>query len=307
MPSFKFELAYKPARFSDRQILQGLRDFARRHHNRPFTTAQFDHSKDRPFCSLTVTKRFGSWPEALKRAGIKGAKPHRIPAEALIKNLEQVWRKLGRPPGTHTLPIRGRFSASAYRSRWGSVRRACELLAKHHQGHLTRNELVFLANHRRTIHPRATELRAASQCDRSKTPRQARRSVPTTPTLRRTPRNIPLGLRYQVLKRDNYRCLLCGHSPATNPAIQLHIDHILPKSRGGPNHLSNLRTLCQDCNLGRGAGRHEPRARDHLSQAAGHEGELTGVSPKGCKSIAGGRARLGERRARKAPPIASAR
>lgn len=66
-------------------------------------------------------------------------------------------------------------------------------------------------------------------------------------------RNVPLKLRLRVLKRDNFKCVLCGRSPAIVPGISLHIDHKIPFSRGGETVFENLQTLCQDCNLGKGA------------------------------------------------------
>ena len=38
--------------------------------------------------------------------------------------------------------------------------------------------------------------------------------------------------RYNVLKRAKYRCELCG---AHESQIALHIDHIIPRSKGGPD------------------------------------------------------------------------
>jgi 5-methylcytosine-specific restriction endonuclease McrA len=58
-------------------------------------------------------------------------------------------------------------------------------------------------------------------------------------------------LRYAVLKRDRFRCVLCGASPATDPACELELDHIRPYSKGGQTVLANLRTLCRRCNQGR--------------------------------------------------------
>lgn len=58
-------------------------------------------------------------------------------------------------------------------------------------------------------------------------------------------------LRYEVLKRDNYRCRICGAS-ASDGVTQLHVDHIVPVARGGKTELNNLQTLCQRCNLGKG-------------------------------------------------------
>ena len=57
-------------------------------------------------------------------------------------------------------------------------------------------------------------------------------------------------LRYEVMRRDGFRCILCGRS-AKEDHVQLHVDHIQPVSKGGKTELSNLRTLCQDCNLGK--------------------------------------------------------
>lgn len=68
----------------------------------------------------------------------------------------------------------------------------------------------------------------------------------------RSTRNVPDKLRYQVLKRDNFKCCACGASPAKDPAVELHIDHILPWSKGGETVLENLQTLCSKCNLGKG-------------------------------------------------------
>ncbi|MBI3275668.1 MAG: HNH endonuclease [Methylocystis sp.] len=65
-----------------------------------------------------------------------------------------------------------------------------------------------------------------------------------------------LALRYRVLCRDRFRCQICGRSPAKDIGVELHVDHIIPWSKGGQNTEENLRALCFDCNLGKGA-KHE--------------------------------------------------
>ncbi len=63
--------------------------------------------------------------------------------------------------------------------------------------------------------------------------------------------NTALGARrrFLILRRDNYRCCLCG---ATGTDVQLHVDHRIAKARGGTDESENLWTLCQPCNLGKG-------------------------------------------------------
>jgi 5-methylcytosine-specific restriction endonuclease McrA len=48
-------------------------------------------------------------------------------------------------------------------------------------------------------------------------------------------------LRHQVLKRDGWRCQLCGKS--TN----LHVHHVKSRSKLGHDALRNLITLCAKC------------------------------------------------------------
>ena len=67
-----------------------------------------------------------------------------------------------------------------------------------------------------------------------------------------TSRTISDKLRYQVLKRDCFKCCACGASPAKEVGVELHVDHIIPWSKGGETTLDNLQTLCSHCNLGKG-------------------------------------------------------
>jgi 5-methylcytosine-specific restriction endonuclease McrA len=66
-----------------------------------------------------------------------------------------------------------------------------------------------------------------------------------------TKRDINLRLRFLVMKRDNFKCCICGASPAKDSTVELHIDHIVPWSKGGETELDNLQTLCSKCNLGK--------------------------------------------------------
>jgi len=72
-----------------------------------------------------------------------------------------------------------------------------------------------------------------------------------TSLLHRTQRTPSMKLRFDVLKRDNFKCCACGASPSKDPTVELHIDHIIPWSKGGESTMDNLQTLCSKCNFGK--------------------------------------------------------
>lgn len=59
---------------------------------------------------------------------------------------------------------------------------------------------------------------------------------------------IGKSLRFEVFKRDSFRCQYCG---AEAPAVVLHVDHIVAVANGGDNDVTNLITSCMPCNLGK--------------------------------------------------------
>ena len=56
-------------------------------------------------------------------------------------------------------------------------------------------------------------------------------------------------IRYNVLKRDNFSCQICGIT--AKDGAKLQVDHIIPVSKGGKTVMSNLQTLCERCNIGK--------------------------------------------------------
>jgi hypothetical protein len=56
-------------------------------------------------------------------------------------------------------------------------------------------------------------------------------------------------LRMDILRRDGFRCRMCGASG--RDGIALHIDHIVPVSHGGRTVETNLQALCDACNTGK--------------------------------------------------------
>lgn len=56
-------------------------------------------------------------------------------------------------------------------------------------------------------------------------------------------------LRWQVFQRDGWKCVACGKT--SHDGVLLHLDHILPRSKGGKDGMDNLQTLCGECNIGK--------------------------------------------------------
>jgi hypothetical protein len=64
------------------------------------------------------------------------------------------------------------------------------------------------------------------------------------------PETVTKALRFKILKRDKFTCQYCGRKA---PEVVLHVDHKIPKSKGGTKSESNLVAACFDCNMGKGA------------------------------------------------------
>lgn len=62
--------------------------------------------------------------------------------------------------------------------------------------------------------------------------------------------NAYLKLRFEILKRDNFTCQYCGRN-VKEDKVKLHLDHIIPKSKGGKNETDNYTTSCFECNEGK--------------------------------------------------------
>lgn len=52
--------------------------------------------------------------------------------------------------------------------------------------------------------------------------------------------------RQQLAYIYGQRCLCCGSTEA------LTLDHVVPRSQGGPNKLTNFQLLCAPCNVAKG-------------------------------------------------------
>lgn len=164
-------------------------------------------------------RRFGSWKNALIEAGLELHDEHNTKAtdEELMKNLEEVWIKLGRQPSHSELTKDiSKFSIRPYLRRFKTWMNALRYFVEYINSDVDNIDITDTKN-----------------------------------IGHKTKREISLRLRFRVMQRDNFKCCICGRSPSTTPGLELHIDHIKPWSKGGETVIDNLQTLCIDCNLGK--------------------------------------------------------
>ncbi len=53
------------------------------------------------------------------------------------------------------------------------------------------------------------------------------------------------------MRRDNFRCRICGAVQSAQQDVRLDLDHILAWDSGGETVMENLQTLCNRCNGGK--------------------------------------------------------
>ena len=176
-------------------------------------------------------------PQAAAPAERNSSFARRYSEEECYLNLLKLWRHYGRAPKfDETNKPPSTVSSSAYLRRCGSWGNAIRYFAAFNGYDTGRNGWVA------SLGARALRARTIAASDAGGRPVRAR-----------PVRAVPLGLRFQVLQRDSFKCAACGASPATEPRCKLHVDHIAPLALGGKTELHNLRTLCAACNIGRGA------------------------------------------------------
>lgn len=202
----------------DADLLDDLRRVAQQIGSQTVTQAQY--SVHGCFDKRTLERRFGSWNESLRAAGLDVSNEVNLSDEKLFENILVLWQYYGRQPRRAELSRPpSTISQGPYRRRFKSWVEAL-------------GTFVEYANS-------------------FEVPVELAPSTVVAGDGRRTGRDPSLRLRFKVLQRDCFRCQACGASPATDPTVHLHVDHVVPWSGGGDTSAENLQTLCSSCNLGK--------------------------------------------------------
>jgi hypothetical protein len=226
----KFELEQSLRGASDDELLEDLRGSAKALGRETITMAEYEEvGKTHP---STIQRRFGSWPKALELAGLKPSRSKiGITDDELFENIKSLWISLGRQPRYNEVKApNSQFSAGTYENRFGSWSKALR-------------RFVEWVNSDSSDQPQQNLEGEKSVSDSA---------MQTASAKRRTRREISDRQRFRILVRDGFRCKACGASPLIQQGIELHVDHILPWSKGGETTDDNLESKCKQCNLGKG-------------------------------------------------------
>jgi len=229
----KFILKTYNLNTTDDELLEDLKKTAKGLRKKKLTTDEYNACGK--FSSSTLINRFGSWNNTLLKAGLEINRVHSLTQPELFENLKKVWTTLKRQPLLKEMvkPLSA-YSYSAYYNKFGTWRAALISFVKQQE--------------------KRTGLNPGKKVNQNKGPKAKVNSGKNQlkEIKRRKNKHVSKSIRYDILKRDKYKCRACGSSPATNPKVILHVDHIIPYSKGGKTVPRNLQTLCSDCNYGKG-------------------------------------------------------
>lgn len=230
---------------------------------RAFSVSIRQYKRLGEFNPSTIIARFGSWNRACELTGLRAVKTIRPSHTELMSNLAAVWNRLGRQPRMAEMTSRiSEFSRHAYINCYGSWYNTLTEFEKWINttpqfppniggeqkpggGGLKQDMLlVTLRSNTNNGDKNCLNIELPDRGSGATNKKGKNSDV--------TPRYPGLRLRMEVLKRDRYKCRLCGRSPAEFAHLWLEIDHIKPWSCGGKTEIGNLQTLCNECNRGKG-------------------------------------------------------
>lgn len=215
-------------------------------------TVSYDAYKEYgKFSAEHIIHRFGKWNTALQKAGLKetGFSKDKITEQQCFDEIERIWILLGRQPTTTDIIKRGIsiYSIDPFKKRFGGWRKALEAFVKY----INSSDNLDSATNKEHNNPSVLNECIENVQTNDKEIINKKNIFNSVENKHKTSRNINTRLRFKVLQRDNFKCCACGASPAKDPSVVLHVDHIVPWAKGGETVIENLQTLCSKCNLGK--------------------------------------------------------
>ena len=219
-----------------------------------------DYSKHGQFTDSTIRNRFNGWVNACLKAKLSlvphGSTQRKKSNEELLADLNRVANILMKDTVSQNEYLEhGFFFVDIFRRRFGSWNDALISagLKKSSSKSVINKNFVDSISSPKNISKQSDKLMDSKVVDEHKL-KSSKEKITTENDLnkrRKTNRQPNLRLRFLVLSRDNFKCCACGASPAKDPSVELHIDHIKPWIKGGETIIENLQTLCKNCNLGK--------------------------------------------------------
>jgi hypothetical protein len=217
-------------KISDEELIEDVKCVSEKLRKRTITTTEYQRYGN--FRIQTILSRFKNWEEILNISNLESTGFIKsISDNELLTEIEKIWIQLGRQPTT--TDVRNGvsiYSLNSYARHFGSWRKALEKFIQYINEPEDSQKIIESNNENIEI------IKNKKIKEKNK---------------HKTSRDINLRLRFKVFQRDNFKCKICGKSPANDQKIILHIDHIIPWSKGGETELENLQTLCSNCNLGK--------------------------------------------------------
>lgn len=232
--------------YTDEDLISELKKVAHFYNRDQLTQSEFDAKSN--ISSSAIRLRFGTWKEAVVKAGLELVPlAKRYTDVECFENLLTVWSHYSRPPTYEEMSLAPScVGGKAYTRRFGSWKKALTAFVEKINSDQS-EECENIACHHNIVENVSGDSNESILTEERNAPIQE----PKMFQRQEDRRSIPLGLRFKVMHRDHFKCVLCGNNPPASPGLILHVDHILPWSKGGKTEIDNLRTLCADCNIGR--------------------------------------------------------
>lgn len=229
----KYQLREFNRNIPDGELLTDLKAVADRLCKNSISSREYNDS-DSKYTSGTIAARFGSWNNALQKAGLELVHQREVSTEELFKNLEQVWLTIGQQPTSRDMKKpASKYSIHQYISKFDTWVNSI-------------NNFIEFMNYNKLTKPN----------DISDSEQDIKSVKNELAIFKHKTKRFPSErLKVQVLMRDGNRCRLCG---ITLTGDRIHFDHIKPWSKGGETILENLQILCDTHNLAKGNLDYEP-------------------------------------------------